>query len=521
MMDGRERTIAFALALGGWLSPARAERPYEGFGASTPGGADGETYVVTSLADSGPGTLRDAVSEPYRQIEFAVGGSIDLVSTLRLRGHHLTIDGRTAPPPGITLTTTNPGFGGPLLELDGDDYEVHDVIITHIRVRDDPDADTGDNIRLEDGVHNVVLDHCSLRRGGDGNLDLNTDAHDITVQWCILGLTVKNQLIDSAQNLSLHHNLYVHGDERNPQLQAGAGVVDFVNNVVYDWAGNYGTRVRDGASANLVKNTYIAGPRSDEFDAVVIGDDAGPVYSEGNVIPENADDSGNTESRLPAPPVTEMLAGDALEAVLLEAGAFPRDEEDQELVASVDVTPVALLFFEARRVGASAVVKWQASSDACLFHLHRRDGGGGMVRITDAPLHGRGPCEVTDASAPAGRVEYWLEAIPALGPSEWYGPAPLPAVDHGGFRGMLSPPRPNPFENQLRVAFVLDAPSRVRLFLADAQGRLVARLAEGWWEAGAHTVAWDNRGMRLRPGAYFVALAGGGRTAVQPVVLVR
>jgi hypothetical protein len=166
-------------------------------------------------------------------------------------------------------------------------------------------------------------------------------------------------------------------------------------------------------------------------------------------------------------------------------------------------------------------VRWQTSSDGLHFHLHRRDGGGATVRITDAPLHGRAVCEVTDASVPAGPVEYWLEAISPEGESEWYGPAPLAGADGGRVQEMLAPPRPNPFESRLRLGFSLDAPSRVRLVLVDAQGRLVARLAEGWWEAGAHTVTWDNRGTRLRPGAYFVALANGGRTVVQPVVLVR
>ncbi len=313
-----------------------APRPLEGFGATTPGGRGGAAFTVTSLADAGPGSLREAVSGSHRSISFAVAGVIDLRSTLRVQGHHLTIDGGSAPPPGVTLTTTFPGFRGPLLELDGDDFEVHDVIVSHLRIQDNPDARRGDNVRLEDGVYNVVIDHCSLRRGGDGNFDLNDGVHDVTIQWSILAATRKNQLIRSGVcNVSLHHNLYAHGSERNPQLQESSLGIDMVNNVIFDWGGNYGTRVRDGSSANLVKNYYLPGPRSDVEDAVIIMETAGWVFSAGNVIPRHSDATGTTEKRLPAPAVTEMPAEEALMAVLDEAGALPRDAEDEAIIDEI------------------------------------------------------------------------------------------------------------------------------------------------------------------------------------------
>ncbi len=312
------------------------DRPLEGFGADTPGGSGGATYEVTSLADSGPGTLRDAVCSSNRTVIFTVAGTIELASTIRIAGHHITVDGGTAPAPGITITAAHSGVSNALLELRG----CHDVIVRHLRICDAPDTNTGDNLRIWDGVYNVVIDHCSVRRAGDGCLDISDDSHDITVQWCIIAETVKNSLIrTNLTNISLHHNLYITGDERNPQLD-DASVVDMVNNVIFDWSSSYGTRIRNGSTVNLVKNYYIAGPRSDQSDAVVIESDAGGVYMEGNIIPPACPAEGTTGSRYEAPPVTEMDPEDALEAVLAEAGAFPRDAEDEDYASGVTGSPV-------------------------------------------------------------------------------------------------------------------------------------------------------------------------------------
>jgi hypothetical protein len=57
---------------------------------------------VTSLADSGFGTLREALQANHRLIEFVVGGTIALSSPIELRGRSfVTIDGSTAPRPRL------------------------------------------------------------------------------------------------------------------------------------------------------------------------------------------------------------------------------------------------------------------------------------------------------------------------------------------------------------------------------------------------------------------------------------
>src|SRR5262245_59402860 len=70
-----------------------------GFGANAPGGRGGSVYIVTNLNDSGPGSFRDAVSQPNRYVVFAVGGVIRINSRIQV-APNLTIAGQTAPGEG-------------------------------------------------------------------------------------------------------------------------------------------------------------------------------------------------------------------------------------------------------------------------------------------------------------------------------------------------------------------------------------------------------------------------------------
>src|SRR5262245_27689965 len=71
----------------------------DGFGANARGGRGGSVYIVTNLNDSGPGSFRDAVSQPNRYVVFAVGGIIRINSRIQV-APNLTIAGQTAPGEG-------------------------------------------------------------------------------------------------------------------------------------------------------------------------------------------------------------------------------------------------------------------------------------------------------------------------------------------------------------------------------------------------------------------------------------
>ena len=75
----------------------------EGYGAIASGGRGGTVYHVTTLADAGAGSFRDAVSQPNRTVVFDVGGIINLSSDVEVVDN-ITIAGQTAPGQGIATT---------------------------------------------------------------------------------------------------------------------------------------------------------------------------------------------------------------------------------------------------------------------------------------------------------------------------------------------------------------------------------------------------------------------------------
>jgi hypothetical protein len=222
--------------------------PSQGFGAGTRGGAGGSVFRVTTLGDNGdddnpvPGSLRDAVSQRNRYIVFDVAGTIVLQTFLWVEADHLTIDGFSAPAPGITLTR----YGIILRGNRG----AHDVILRGLRVRDITRSTTSntqwDGIQIANGAFNILVDHMSVHGADDGSIDI-TGAHDVTIAEHV-GLSSRakhaHQVIPPGL---LHHNLLAKSAERNPQIHrrcerlATQLTVDMRNNPVeiggYAWKG--------------------------------------------------------------------------------------------------------------------------------------------------------------------------------------------------------------------------------------------------------------------------------------------
>jgi hypothetical protein len=333
----------------------------EGFGIHTSGGRGGTVCKVTNLDDSGIGSLRDCIerAEP-RIIVFTTGGIIRLESNLTISHPYLSIFGQTAPGDGILIT------GAPSIKREPFTIATHDVVIQHIRFRagaaDEPNC-CRDALTImgaegkTDGKQtwNVVLDHCSFSWGTDEIVSSWYDAHDITLSNSIIGPSLYNGSNDEgpgsrgalfgsegSHSISLHHNLIVHSQERNPGIKTDTGVVDIVNNLVYNW-GHNGAEIMGeigNMQINLVHNLYIMGRDSNREMPEIIARHSGKDYQlflEENLsirdteqpepLPVNFGLKGwptvNWESniRFPAPPITTFKAQTLLDKVLPTVGA--------------------------------------------------------------------------------------------------------------------------------------------------------------------------------------------------------
>jgi hypothetical protein len=133
----------------------------EGGGAYTPGGRGGKVIVVNSLADSGPGTLREACETGgARIVVFNVSGVIRLKTPINVRAPYITIAGQTAPGDGVCVT------GASFL------LDTHDIIIRHMRFRRGAqDVFFRDDALGGNCVGNVIIDHCSASWGYDQDAD--------------------------------------------------------------------------------------------------------------------------------------------------------------------------------------------------------------------------------------------------------------------------------------------------------------------------------------------------------------
>lgn len=244
----------------------------EGGGAHTAGGRGGDVYVVTSLADHGPGTFREACEKGgARTIVFNVAGIIQLETPIILRAPYVTIEGQTAPGDGICIA--------------GESFWIntHDVILRYMRFRRGKTwVGRRDDALGGNPVGNIIIDHVSASWGldenmsiyrhmfdpGDGSKEEKHGTVNVTVQNSISAesLDYWNHAFGSTmggENCMLARNLWADNTGRNPSI-GWNGIFNFVNNVVFNWhhrstdGGDYTTLF------NIINNYYKPGPVTDK-----------------------------------------------------------------------------------------------------------------------------------------------------------------------------------------------------------------------------------------------------------------
>ncbi|KAI4294976.1 hypothetical protein MLD38_040752 [Melastoma candidum] len=227
----------------------------EGFGRSALGGLHGPLYRVTTLADDGPGSLRDGCrkKEPL-WIVFDVSGTICLNSFLSVSSFK-TIDGRG---PRIKLT-------GKCLRL----KECEHVIICNLEFEGGkgPDADA---IQIKPRSRHIWIDRCSLRDYDDGLIDITRESTDITVSRCHFASHDKTMLIgadpthttDRCIRVTIHHCLFDGTRQRHPRVRFAK--VHLYNNYTRNW-GIYAVCASVESQIFSQCNIYEAGQKKVAF----------------------------------------------------------------------------------------------------------------------------------------------------------------------------------------------------------------------------------------------------------------
>jgi pectate lyase len=242
----------------------------EGAGAIAQGGRGGRVIEVTSLADSGPGSFREALEAAGpRNVVFRLAGLITLEKPLVVTHPFLTIAGQTAPGDGVCVR-------GNTVTIDASD-----VIIRYLRFRRGNLEEKDDCLNAVHSPGRIIIDHCSFSWGLDENVSLYRyirsgangerlkDAiENLTIQWCISSecLDKNNHAFGATwggRGNSFHHNLFASNTARNPSVGWGDRF-DLRNNVLFNWR----HRSVDGGDAtsrvNIVANYYKPGPATQE-----------------------------------------------------------------------------------------------------------------------------------------------------------------------------------------------------------------------------------------------------------------
>ena len=241
-------------------------------------------YRVTNLNSSGPGSFKEAISQPDRIIVFGVAGVIDMKKETYVFKNNQTVLFETAPGDGIELYNGRVSSSG-----------AQELIVRYMRIRmgrQYSGSDSGDAGGLSSGK-NQVFDHCSFTWGCDECFSINADnkgtrPQNITLQNSIVGQGCMNHsaggLIQTNDNegITIYRNLLIDNGTRNFKVK---GLNQYVNNVVYNW-GSGGAYIMggdsQGHSSTVIENNYfITGPcnvwrntAAAEVDPDIIGDES-------------------------------------------------------------------------------------------------------------------------------------------------------------------------------------------------------------------------------------------------------
>ena len=211
--------------------------------------------------------------------------------------------------------------------------------------------------------------------------------------------------------------------------------------------------------------------------------------------------------------------------------------------AAVTFDPAALTFVPTSPTSQQqGCLMTGACSIACGNTFHRFDAAGDSVTVTDILLCDQtaltGPGQVYRLHFQAGNTPqvtyvrfrhvhfynagFFVNPVTSADATIGVGVT----LDVGGpppGAGLRLRAEPNPARGAVALSVAADAPGIQDLAVYDVTGRMVRRLASGWYDRGTRQVRWDGRdawGARVPAGVYLVTLRAGSRSARARVALI-
>jgi hypothetical protein len=396
------------------------------------------------------------------------------------------------------------------------------------------------------------------------------DNTNFTMQWCLLGESLYHSFhskgnhgyggIWGGMGASFHHNLIADNTSRNPRFcgaryhipTASSEIVDFRNNVIFNWGGNsiYGG---EGGQQNIVNNYFKPGPAtikkggsqlyrivnpSVSTDPKV--DSLSKWYLAGNYMEGNktvTDDNVNGGGFQPqysdpvqglweiksAPfafaPVATQSAEEAFESVLAFCGAsLVRDAVDKRII------------YQART--GSIVAGGTFGANTGIIDSPTDVGGWPVLNSTTPPTdsdhdgmpdewentHGLNPNNAEDRNylRPDGytQLEGYLNSLTGeiiTSVAEYENNSPIQFTLYQNF--------PNPFNPTTTISFDLPNSGPVSLKIYDTYGREISTLMNAVATAGKHQMIFNGEG--LPSGVYFARLKSSTFTKSIKLVLAK
>jgi len=266
----------------------------QGAGAASRGGRGGRVFIVTTLADSGGGSLRECVEAAGPRIcTFAVGGTIELKTTLYVTNPFLTVAGQTAPGGGVQLTNAVAATERDLSSLVL--ISTHDVVWTYTRLRNryrincsnNRTSDCGALFGIESNperqTYNIIAANNSLAWNQDEGFDIwsgtGAPISDVTISMNLIAEGLDSHSTGmlaggsngsfsrNVYNIDFHRNIVMNNSHRNPLMANGSGRV--INNIFYNQS-FYVSQFGGGGLFDVIGNYYKKGPtyRSSGFHEI-------------------------------------------------------------------------------------------------------------------------------------------------------------------------------------------------------------------------------------------------------------